>query len=466
MNRSTIYLVTLLCALVSTGCERPTPVVAIPSDEPTAATNRVAIPPAVRANLGITFAKAERRRIEETLRTPGRFEYLPTATRTYRTMLPGRVELLVDQFASVKVGTPLYRIDSPEWRATQKAISAAELREVELNAEQATFDPLLRAHQRHEQSVHDAIAVWSARVERLSALRDAGGGRMSEFTAAQSALSTANADLASVQEKTAELEASRIKTTAALAAAKADLALTLDAAASVAGVSRDTLQTTWRTINTIEVTALAPGVVESIGLTNGAWADQRTNVLTVVQPERLRFHASGLQSDLGVLRNGLEATIVAPSPTEAGNAIPLSSVMRGTVTLGLTGDPNDRTIDIYITPDHLEAWARPGVTAHLEIVTDATATPELAIPLAAVQRDGLNAVLFRRDPENPNDAIRMEADLGVDDGRWVAILSGLRDGDEVILDGGFQLMLATSTAGATQEGGHFHADGTFHEGAH
>jgi hypothetical protein len=185
-----------------------------------------------------------------------------------------------------------------------------------------------------------------------------------------------------------------------------------------------------------------------------------------VQPERLRFHASGLQSDLGVLRDGLEAMIVAPSPTEAGHAIPLSSVMRGTLTLGLSGDPNDRTIDMYVTPDHLEAWARPGVTAHLEIVTDATATPELAIPLAAVQRDGLNAVLFRRDPDNPNEAIRMEADLGVDDGRWVAILSGLLDGDEVILDGGFQLMLATSTDGATQEGGHFHADGTFHEGAH
>ena len=48
--------------------------------------------------------------------------------------------------------------------------------------------------------------------------------------------------------------------------------------------------------------------------------------------------------------------------------------------------------------------------------------------------------------------------------RIVIVLSGLRDGDEVVLDGGFQLMLATS--GSVQQGGHFHADGTFHEGAH
>jgi multidrug efflux pump subunit AcrA (membrane-fusion protein) len=81
-----------------------------------------------------------------------------------------------------------------------------------------------------------------------------------------------------------------------------------------------------------------------------------------------------------------------------------------------------------------------------------------------VQQDGLTQIIFRRNPNNPNEVIRMEADLGLDDGRWVAVLSGLRDGDEVVLDGGFQLMLATS--GSIQKGGHFHSDGTFHEGEH
>jgi hypothetical protein len=52
----------------------------------------------------------------------------------------------------------------------------------------------------------------------------------------------------------------------------------------------------------------------------------------------------------------------------------------------------------------------------------------------------------------------------MNDGRWVAVLSGLRNDDEVVLDGAFQLMLATS--GTIQKGGHFHSDGTFHEGEH
>jgi multidrug efflux pump subunit AcrA (membrane-fusion protein) len=119
---------------------------------------------------------------------------------------------------------------------------------------------------------------------------------------------------------------------------------------------------------------------------------------------------------------------------------------------------------LFVTPDALTSWARPGVTAQLEIITESTNVPELSIPLAAVQQDGLTPIIFRRAPDNPNESIRMEADLGMNDGRWVAILSGLTDGDEVVLDGGFQLMLATS--GSVQKGGHFHADGTFHEGEH
>ena len=36
----------------------------------------------------------------------------------------------------------------------------------------------------------------------------------------------------------------------------------------------------------------------------------------------------------------------------------------------------------------------------------------------------------------------------------------LRDGDEVVLAGAYELMLASS--GTVTKGGHFHADGTFH----
>jgi multidrug efflux pump subunit AcrA (membrane-fusion protein) len=478
MTRTTAMLASvLITSLVLTGCNDDTPATGTLIDTEASAalpSNHIAIPPAVRGNLGITFAPTERRQIEETLRAPGRFEYLPTASRQYRTILPGRVEILVDQFEHVEVGTPLYTLDSPQWRKIQQSIAESESAVAQLQTTLDTYNPLLRAHERHEKSIGESISIWSARVKKFDALREAGGGRMSDFTAARSALATGQTDLARVQEQTAEINAAHAQTISAIAAGKTKLALVIDAAASLLGIDRSTLLAPsstaknaaplWRSITSIQINAHKPGIVESIGLTNGAWADERVNVVTVVQPDKLRFHASGLQSDLGVLRDGLAVTIVPPTPTASGTAIPMQQVMQGTLSLGLTGDSNKRTIDLYVTPKHLTDWAMPGVTAQLEIVTDTTGSADLAIPLAAVQRDGLTPVIFRRNPNNPNEAIRMEADLGVDDGRWVAVLSGLRDGDEVILDGGFQLMLATS--GSIQKGGHFHSDGTFHDGEH
>ena len=468
MNVQITILSSMITVLALQGCGRePSPVVAADRETTQATTpsNRVAIPPAVRSNLGITFVTVERRQIQDTLRVPGKFEYMPTAKREYRTMLAGRVEILVDQFDHVKEGTLLYRIDSPSWREIQQTLAQKSTSITQLKTKVTTFTPLFQAHARHEQSLKDSIAVWEARLEKLEALRQAGGGSMSEFTSARSALTTAQAELARVQEKTAELVAARAETEAALQAAIVTMEIAVESATSMLDITPNSNDKNWwKDITSIEVLATQAGVVESLGLTNGAWTDERTSVLTLVQPDRLRFHASGLQSDLGVLRDGLTATIVPPTPTASDRSVPLQSTMQGILSLGLAGNADKRTIDLYVTPDSLASWARSGISAQLEIVIDSTRSPELAIPLAAVQQDGLVPIIFRRDPNNPNEAIHMEADLGLDDGRWVAILSGLIDGDEVVLDGGFQLMLATS--GSIQSGGHFHSDGTFHEGEH
>lgn len=437
--------------------------------------NLIAIPASVRANLGIEFVKVERRQIERTLRVPGRFEYLPTARREYRTALPGRVEMLVEQFAKVEAGDPLYRIDSPAWRTMQQQLADATAQIDRLTARSAAFKPLIAAHHEHEVSLRQSVKVWDERVAQLQSIRDAGGGRVDEFTKARASLADARAELASVVEKDAELNADSKQTLADLRAARIRLDYLLDSAAVVVSLSRQQLvkpseqagpegeaKPIWATMKSLEVVATQAGVVESLGLTNGAWADEKSAVLTVVQPDRLRFRASGLQSDLGVLRDGLPARIVPPATTMGGRAVSLQDTMQGTLSIGLQGDPNDRTLELFVAPESLLTWARPGVTAQLEIVTDSTATAELAIPLAAVQRDGLTPVIFRRDPSDPNQVIRIEADLGKDDGRWVALQSGVREGDSIVLDGAFQLMLATS--GSIQKGGHFHADGTFHEG--
>lgn len=452
----TTFTATLACVLALTGCDRrveqheagdghkhgpesgstaPTP------------TNRVDIPAAVRQNLGITFAKVEYRSVAQTLRVPGRFELLPTARREYRTPLAGRVEVLVAQYQRVEPGTPLYRVDAAAWRDLHEQIAAVQARV-------DSMGPLREAHRKHEQSLADKVALWQERLKQLDELRGAGGGSASQFTEARATLNATEAELADVMEKDAELQAQQKQAEAELRSLKSRHDLLVKG--SHCPDSHDGIEPG----SGFTVCAVAPGVVETIGVTPGGLAEENGHIVTLVQPEQIRFRARGLQSDLGRLRDGLAAVIAPPQ----GGSLPLQEVMKGTLQIGLSADADERTVDLLLVPDSLAPWARSGVSAHLE-VTLAGASPtdqELAIPLSSVVRDGAKPIIFRRDPANAEKVVRMEADLGINDGRWVVIKSGVKEGDEIVLGGNYQLMLATS--GNVSKGGHFHPDGTFHEG--
>ncbi|MBY0311667.1 MAG: efflux RND transporter periplasmic adaptor subunit [Phycisphaerales bacterium] len=411
-----------------------------------APTNRVDIPASVRQNLGITFAKVESRNVAQTLRVPGRFELLPTARREYRTPLSGRVEILVSQYQKVEPGTPLYRVDASGWRDLHEQISATRAR-----AE--SMVPLMAAQADHEKSLAEKVTLWQDRLKQLDELRSAGGGSATQAIEARATLNASQSELAVARGRSAELAAQRSQAESDLRSLTARHDVMTRGAGCLDGhnaAAPDSIYT---------VCAVEPGIVETIGLTPGALAEENGLVLTLVQPEKIRFHARGLQADLGRLRGGLPARIAPPQ----GGSVDLQDAMTGVLQLGLGAEADERTVDLLVTPESLTGWARAGVSAHME-VTLAGGTPELAVPQSAVVRDGARGIIFRRDPANPDKVIRMEADLGLSDGRWVVIASGVKEGDEIVLGGNFQLMLATS--GSTEKAGHFHSDGTFHEGSH
>ena len=375
---------------------------------------------------------------------------------------------------TVTPGTPLYRINSTTWRSIQQRIADIQANISRLSIEIESFPGVNKAHGQHARAVEELISTWASRIERLETLKSAGGGNEAALATARAQLAQSQSEMAGLREEDARLIAEQARAHADLKAARVEFALAVDTAATLTGLTPADLLgressaagalPRWRAISEIEVPAVEPGTVESIALPNGAWVDERAAILSVVRPDQLRFVASAVQGDLGLLRPGLSALIVPPAPTSSERSIPLDATMTGTLEIGVSADPDANTIDLFVTPDTLVSWARPGVVGQLEIVTASESRLELAVPLTTIQRDGLVPVLFRRDPDQPNQAIRIEADLGLDDGRWVAVLSGLRDGDQVVMDGAFQLMLATS--GQERKGGHFHADGTYHEGDH
>lgn len=445
-------------------------------------TNRVDVPETVRRNLGITFAKVETRTVADTLRVPGRFELQLQARREYRTMLSGRVELLVKQFDAVSVGTPLYRLASAEWRELQQKLneSMAAIRQTE--AKVASIPSLLAAHRNHEDILREGVALWESRLGQIEKTASTGVVSVADLTGIKNTLATKRAELAEILEKEAELEAQSATARAEHDAAHARFQLLLSTASTLVGMDEHELSAPfqidehlhtgpnveprhepvtsqpaprWREINEIEVTATMPGIVASTDLTAGAWASAGNLVLATIEPDRLRFRAMAMQSDLGRLRDGLFARIVPPK----GSTIELQDTVEASLKVGLLADPEERTVELIAVPARTAPWARAGVSAHLEVVM-AGGHGDLAIPLSSVIQDGLQKVFFRRDPANPDKVIRVEADLGINDGRWVVVSSGVKEGDEVVLDGVYQLMIATS--GSAEKGGHFHADGSFH----
>lgn len=439
----------MLAMLATIACTRQSEQAAAAEQEESATTptNRIDIPATVRSNLGISFAKVERRRVESTIRAPGAFELQPLARHEYRLNLPGTVQLAVDQYQKVEPGDMLFRFRSPQWPELQREIIAGE------------------------QDIQSALAeidVAQARIteadRRLTLMRE----RLSSLTNAK----IRNADL---EAQAAEMEASLPRLRAELRLAETRLANgertrehALHRASAMTGITEDVLSAevrqqgrtvpAYRIVDWIEVRATEPGVVEYLALTDGSFADAPSLVLSTVDPTKVRFRAMALQSDLARLGRSPEGRIVPPLIP----GLPLSESVDASVSIGLEAHPEQRTVTLLAIPAESRRWIRPGISAFLEVVADTSAGPALAIPRAAIVKDGITHVFFRRDPQNPNKAIRVEADMGVDDGRWVVIKSGITLNDEIVLNGAYELKLASQQSGVAQKGGHFHADGTFH----
>ena len=457
-----------ICLVAFAACGGKTPPAPVDDQEP-APTDRIAVPASVRRNLGIEFGKVERRRVSQTLRIAGHFELLPAGRHEHRTPLAGRVEVLVQPLQRIEAGTPLYRIEAPEWQRVQRELGEIETAIEVAAARIAAIQPLLLAHEAHEQSLREAAAVMTEHLQRLEATARDVGGQAEQIANAKVQLAQLRAETTEAAEQHAATGSELTQLHAEVRAGQQRFSFALAAAATVVGRPVAALQQpvaiadgtapAWRTIGAIEVRATAPGIVDKVPPATGVWVETGELVLTIVDLSQVRFRARALQSDLPRLQPGLPARIVPPqADAEAAAAL------AGTLVIGVEADPAQRTIDLFVQPAAAAAWSRPGVAGFLEVETRGGAEAELAIPLAAVLQDGLQRVFFRRDPADPDKVIRVEADLGIHDGRWVEVKSGLLDTDEVVLAGAYELMLASS--GTAAKGGHFHADGTFHPDDH
>jgi len=464
-NRTIITLMSgsLLTMTTLTGCGGSAPAEDIHAAEDAAMAGKpgLATPRAVRENLGITFEQVERRSVRQTLRVPGQFELVPSGLRDYHAALNGRVELHVRQYDKVEAGNLLATIDSPAWHEHQSKLAQAQADVLTAQAATATARAQLNEREQY-------VALLTDRIERLASAEVRRVELETELAQAELSLPRlrAEAQAAEVGEQSAAIQVRSLL----LVASSLTGATVEELTREVEQDERGQPIAMWQTIDRIALLAKADGVIEMLDVTSGQWVETGDHLLTAIAPRMLRFRAEALLADVGRLRDGLPAAIAPPTGTglvdpevleNQGQTPPPAT---GELVIGPVAHAEDRAVSLYLTPEHVPDWARAGTAGYLEINLDPDAEPQLAIPRRAIVRDGLEFVFFRRMPSDPDRVLRVVADTGRHDGKWIEVFSGVREGDQIVIDGVYQLLAASSTS--MEKGGHFHADGTFHEGEH
>lgn len=499
--RSSFLAVALLSAVG--GCGGGAPPAPVSSSPSPAITNRIPLPAEVVANLGITFEKARRGQLETRLRIPGRVEVAPEARFVVRAPLSGRVSLKTARWQRVAKGDVIGEIVSPDLRKVQEEMAEAsalvDRLDIELTlmrAEAAPLADVARAAEATLVSARDREKATQAGLESADALVTLARERVASTQRLTAENGLASGVIFAARKDHVEAEAAVLEATLRRDEARRatpDLTLSLATArvraetaarqiaileqkkataetsvrqqlrhlAVLTGFPAESLAArsgagpAWALLESATLRSPAGGIVTEVDVSDAEWVEAAASILRIVDPTKMVFRGEVPESD------------AARIPTEASVRIEVGcsncSILE--TKLGAArpvADPRTRTLLVEARlPGDGSAYA-DGSSATAAVLLAGSQNEETLIPSASVVQDELETLVFRRDPAKPDQVIRTPVSIGMRSGGWVEVLAGVAAGDEVVRNGVHQLRL--TGIGKAAANGHFHADGSWHEG--
>lgn len=423
-------------------------------------TNRLAVPPDVVNNLGITFEAATRGRLGLWRQVPGELVVPDRSQWVLRAPARGRVVSTASRWTAVDAGEVLVTLASPEVRGSQGRIALAErtLAQAEIEFEAArerlveseehlvearAFEGESREHLDELETLNRQGNPLAARelIEVRRKVTEASGGRL-EAAIKRDEISSR------VAQKRLEADQASLK-----------LMEELSALAVLTGRSVDELtQETpdgpaWSGIEHLTIRAVAPGVVFEVMATRGEVVDADVPLLTVFDTRELRFLGHIPEGDLGSLQGGNPVRLDFPSRAMASIETQLAEPIP-------FADAGTRMLRVEAEVSNHDGLLAHGISVMAHVLVEPGTSDEVLIPARCVVFDGLEAIVFKRDPNDPNVVIRTPIELGARSAGRVEVLAGMLEGDQLVADGIHQLK--QTGLGKAPEGGHFHADGTWH----
>jgi cobalt-zinc-cadmium efflux system membrane fusion protein len=178
----------------------------------------------------------------------------------------------------------------------------------------------------------------------------------------------------------------------------------------------------------ITLFAPIPGKVIANNLVLGGMVDQATEVLTILDPRMLCVDAEIYERDIARVRIGQKVEVEVP----AYDAL----MFKGTLKyIGDTLNEETRTVTVRTEVENKDDKLKPGMFANVRIVLGED-VKALVVPDTALLDDGGRKIVFLR---RGDEFLPRQVFVGARINGSVEVLSGLAEGDEIVVKGCFQL---------------------------
>jgi membrane fusion protein, heavy metal efflux system len=198
----------------------------------------------------------------------------------------------------------------------------------------------------------------------------------------------------------------------------------------------------------VVLTSPVPGTVIDRSALRGRMSDVQHPLFVVADLRRVWLMVHAFERDALRMRVGTTARVSFP-------ALPGQSFTGSVTRIGARVDPKSRTIEVRIEVDNASGVLRPGMSASANVPIGDAKEIVVAVPMESVQRHPRGWCVFIPGSEEGHFEMR-SVGRGRDLGGEVEIISGLRSGERVVVDGAFLLKAEADKARGGGEDEHHH----------
>ena len=143
--------------------------------------------------------------------------------------------------------------------------------------------------------------------------------------------------------------------------------------------------------------------------------------------DRLIVKANVDETDLAQIKNGQIVSLVL-------DAFPSAPMPSKVVHIGYDAKTvnNVTTYEVDILPDQAPDYMKSGMTANATFLV-AEKADTLVVPASSVHKKEKNSYVFVPNPDSIEEPLEKEVEVGLTDGKKIEILSGLNEGDGLLI---------------------------------